>query len=80
MPLIGNVLKPLAKIVLATLELTAAWVTDSAIQKKFWISYENINIFKWRLEQCWLIKGVCETVENELNELSRMFNVASWFK
>ena len=80
MPLIGNVLKPLAKIVLVTLELTAAWVTDSAIQKNFWMSYENISIFKRRLEQCWLIKGVSQTAENELNELRRMFNVASCFK
>ena len=34
MPLIGNVLKPLAKSVLIPLKLTAAAATDAAIYKK----------------------------------------------
>ena len=60
-PLIGNVLKPLAKSVLMPLRLTAASsATDAAIHKKMlgsgrpfdlvsWVCY-NINNFKWRNE------------------------------
>ena len=47
LPLIGNVLKPLAKSVLIPLGLTATVsATDAAIYKKnVWISYNSINNF-----------------------------------
>ena len=47
-----NVVKPLAKIVLMLIGLTAAIsATDAAIQKKkkkkiYWIRYSSINYFK----------------------------------
>ena len=47
LPLIGNVLKPLAKSVLIPLGLTATVsATDAAIYKKnVWISYNSISNF-----------------------------------
>ena len=47
LPLIENVLKPLAKIVLIILGLTVAVLTtNAAIQKKIWIRYGNNNNVK----------------------------------
>ena len=78
LPLIGNVLKTLAKSVLIPLELTlAASATDSAIHKKIFgsgvttliISNEEMNdtmkIVKSLKESGLLIKGVSETIKNE---------------
>ena len=78
LPLIGNVLKPLAKIALIPLVLTAAAsATDPAIHKKMFgtgfttliISTEEMNdIMKMdkSLEEFeLLIKGVSETIKNE---------------
>ena len=78
MPLIGNVLKPLAKSVLIPLGLTAAAsATDAAIHKQMFgssnttliISNEEINdiikIIKSLEESMFLIKGVSETIKNE---------------
>ena len=70
LPLIGNLLKPLTKIVLIPLGLTAA-ATDAAIHKKmFWsgttllISNKEMNdeikIIKLLEESGLLIKGVSE--------------------
>ena len=81
MPLIGNVLKPLAKSVLTPLGLTAAAsATDAAIHKKMFgpgfttliISNEEMNdnmkIVKSLEESGLLIKGVSETIKNEAKE------------
>ena len=81
MPLIGNVLKPLAKSVLIQLGLTAAAsATDTAIHKKKFrsgfttliISNEEMNdtmkIVKFLEEFGLLIKGVSETIKNEAKE------------
>ena len=81
MPLIGNVLKPLAKSVLITLGLAAsASATDAAIHKKMFgsgnttliISNEEMNdimkIVKSFEESGSLIKGVNETIKNEVKE------------
>ena len=78
LPLIGNVLKPLAKSVLIQLGLTAAASpTDTAIHKKKFgsgfttliISNEEMNdtmkIVKFLEEYGLLIKGVSETIKNE---------------
>ena len=78
LPLIGNVLKPLAKSVLIPLGLTAAAsATDAAIHKKMFgsgnttliISNEEMNdimkIVKTLEEFGLLIKGVSETIKNE---------------
>ena len=78
LPLIGIVLKPLAKSVLIPLGLTsAASATDPAIHKKMFgsgiktltISNEKMNdiikIVKSLEESGLLIKGVSETIENE---------------
>ena len=77
LPLIGNVLKPLAKSVLIPLGLTtAASATDAAIHKKMFgsgvttliISNKEKNdimkILKSLEESCLLIKGVSETIKN----------------
>ena len=81
MPLIGNVLKPLAKSVLIPLGLTAAAAaaaTDAAIHKKMFgcgtttliISNEKMNdimkIIKSLEESGLLIKGVSQTIKNEV--------------
>ena len=60
LPLMKNVLKPLAKSVLIPLELTAAAsTTDAAIHKKIIKSLE---------ESVLLIKGVSKTIKNEAKE------------
>ena len=76
MPLIGNVLKPLAKSVLIPLGLTAAAsATDATIHKKLFgsgittlvISNEEMNdimeIVKSLEEPGLLIKGISETIK-----------------
>ena len=82
LPLIGNVLKPLAKTVLIPLGLTTAAVAiDAAIHKKmFWsdnksliISNEEINDIMKAIklfldESGLLIKNVSDTVKNEAKE------------
>ena len=81
MPLIGNVLKPLAKRVLIPLGLTAAAAaTNAAIQKKVFrsgvttviISNEEINdivkIINSLEEFGLLMKGVSKTIKNKAKE------------
>ena len=82
LPLIGNVLKPLAKSVLAPLGLTvAASSTDVAICKNILgsgtttlvFSNKDLNDIKKIVKSSLvksglLIKSVCETVENEVKE------------
>ena len=81
LPLINNVLTPLAKIVLIPLGLTAAAsATDAAIQKKILgqgvtalvISNKEIEnvikIVKSLEESGLLIKGVSETIKNKVKE------------
>ena len=81
LPLIVNVLKPLAKSTLIQLRLTAvASATDAAIHKKLFgsgnktliISNKEINdimkIIKSLEESGLLIKGVSETIKNESKE------------
>ena len=86
MPLIGNVLKPLAKSVLISLGLiTAASATDAAIHKKMFgsrtttliISNEEMNdimkIVKSLEESDLWIKSVSKTIENEAKEQKGTF-------
>ena len=86
MPVIGNVLKPLAKSVLVPLGLTAAEAaTDATIHKKMYgsgattsiISNEERNgimkIVKSLKESVLLIKGVSKTINNEAKERKRRF-------
>ena len=81
MPLIENVLKPLAKSVLIPLRLTAAAsAADEAIHKKILgsgmttliTSNEEMNdimkIVKYLEESGLLIKGVSEAIKNEAKE------------
>ena len=81
MPLIGNVLKPLAESVLIPLGLTAAAsATDASIHKKMFgsststliISNEEMTdimkIVKSLEESSLLIKDVSETIKNEAKE------------
>ena len=82
LPLIGNVLKPLAKCVLIQLRLTAAAAsaTNVAIHKKMFgsgttiliISNEEMNdimkIIKSLEESGLLIKGFSETIKNKAKE------------
>ena len=81
MPLIGNVIKPLAKSVLIPLQLTAAVsATEAAIHMKMFgsgmttmiISNEEINnimkIIMSLEESGLLIKGVTEAIRNEAKE------------
>ena len=81
MPLIGNVIKPLAKSVLIPLQLTAAVsATEAAIYMKMFgsgmttmiISNEEINnimkIIMSLEESGLLIKGVREAIRNEAKE------------
>ena len=79
MPLIGNVLKPLAKSILTALT-AAALATDAAIHKKMFgsgtttliISNEEMNdimkIVKSLEDSGLLIKGVSQTIKNEAKE------------
>ena len=86
LPLIGNVLKPLAKSVLIPFGLTAAAsATDAAIHKKMFgsvfttliISNEEMNgikkMVKFLEESGLLIKDVSETIKNEAIEQKRGF-------
>ena len=86
MPLIGNVLKPLAKSVLISLGLTAAAsATDAAIHKKMFgsrtttliISNEEMNdimkIVKSLEESDLFIKSVSKTIENKAKEQKGRF-------
>ena len=80
LPLMKNVLNPLAKSILIPLGLTAASATDAAIHKKMLgsgfttliISNEEINdimkILKSLEESGLLIKGISETIKNEAKE------------
>ena len=81
LPLMKNVLTPLTKSVLVLLGLTAAAsVTDAAIQKKIYGSkttlvfsneeeiYDILKVVKSLEDAGLLMKGVRETVENELKE------------
>ena len=81
MPLIGNVLKPLAKSILISLGLTtAASATDGAIHKKMFSSgfttlivsnneIEDImKLVKSLEDSALLIKCVSKTVKNEAKE------------
>ena len=86
MPVIRNILKTLAKNVLIPLGLTAAAsATDSAIHKKMFgsgtttliIFNEEMNgimkMIKSLEETGLLIKGVSETIENEVKQQKRGF-------
>ena len=86
LPLMKNVLKPLAKVILILLGLTvAASTTDAAIhQKMLWsgittliISNEEMNdilkIVKSLEESGLSIKGVSKTIKNEANEQKGRF-------
>ena len=86
MPLIGNVLKPIAKSILIPLGLTAlASKTDAAIHKKMFgssvttliISNEEMNdimiIVKSLEESCLLIKGVSQKIKKEAKEQKEGF-------
>ena len=81
LPLIANILKPLAKSVLIPLGLTAvASVTDAAIHKKIFGSgfikliilneemEDIIKIVKSLKDSGLLIKGVSETIKNDTKE------------
>ena len=82
LPLITNVIKPLAKSVLIPLGLTAAaWAADAGIHKKILgsgnmttliISNDEIEdiikIVKSLEDSGLLLKGVTETVQNEVKE------------
>ena len=80
LPLMKNVLKPLAKSVLIPLGLTAASATETAIHKIIFgsgtktltISIEEVNDIKKIVESLeepgLLIKGVSDKIQNEGNE------------
>ena len=85
-PLIGNVLRPLAKSISIPLALTAAALaTNAAIHKKifgsgtttFIISNEKVNNIMEKIkslkESGLLIKSVSETIKNEPKEQNRGF-------
>ena len=86
LPLIGNVLNPLARSVLIPLGLTAAAsATDAAVHKKFGsgnttliISNEEMNdimkIVKALEESGLLVKGVSKTIKNEAKEKKETFS------
>ena len=86
LPLIGNLLKPLAKSVLILLGLiSAASATDAAAYKKMFgsgtaaliISNEEmndiINIVKFLEEPGLLIKSVCQKIKNEAKDQKGRF-------
>ena len=80
MPLIRNVVKPLAKSVLLPLELTAASETDAVIHKKMFGSGTKTSVFsnedlngimkdnKSLKELGLLTKGVSKTIKKEAKE------------
>ena len=76
LPLIKNVIKPLAKSVLIPLGLTAAAAADAGIDKKILgsgnttliISSDIIKIVQALEDSNILLKGVTETVKNETKE------------
>ena len=77
LPLMKNVIKPLAKIVLIPLGLTSsASATDTGIHKKILGSviisndeiHDIIKIVKSLEDSGLLVKGVTETVQNEVKE------------
>ena len=82
MPLIVNVIKPLAKSVLISLALAAA-ATDTAIDKKIFglgmttikcqMKNDVMKIVKFLEESGLLIKGISETIKNEGKEQKRGF-------
>ena len=86
LPLIGSVIKPLAKSILIPLGLTAAASTDTGIHKKIFrsgfttlkISNEEINdimkIVNSLEESGLLIKGVSETIKNETKNKKKDFS------
>ena len=85
LPLMKNVLKPLAKSVLIPLGLLAAAPTDAAIHKKMFgsvtttliISNEEMNdkmkIVRSLEESGLLIKGVSKTIQNKANRQKGRF-------
>ena len=86
MPLIGNILKPLAKSVLIQLGLTTvASASDAVIHKKIFgsgfttliISNDEMNdikkIVKFHEESGFLIKGVSEIIKNKAKEQNWRF-------
>ena len=85
LPLMKNVLKPLAKSVLIPLGLLAAAPTDGAIHKKMFgsvtttliISNEEMNdimkIVRSLEESDLLIKGVTKTIQNKANRQKGRF-------
>ena len=95
MPLIGTLLKSLAKSILTPLGLAVAVsATDTSIQKKMFgcgntaliISNEEMNdimkIIKSLEDSVLLIKGVSETTENEAKEKKRRisWNIIGHFR
>ena len=74
LPLIKNVLTPLAKSVFIPLGLTAvAPATDAAIQKKIHGSCINEEMEDIMEIDKLLVKGVSETIKNETKEQKRGF-------
>ena len=74
LPLIKNVLTPLAKSVFIPLGLTAvAPTTDVAIQKKIHGSCINEEMEDIMEIDKLLVKGVSETIKNETKEQKRGF-------
>ena len=85
MPLVGNVLKSLARIVLILLGLTAAvlatntfihWKMFGFVNTTLIISNEETNIMKIiksLKESCLLIKGFIKIIKNEAKEQNGKF-------
>ena len=69
LPLIRNILKPLAKTVLMLLGLTAVGTaTDAAIHKKIFGSGETTLMIRSLKEYGLLIKGIGKAIRNEAKE------------
>ena len=69
LPLIRNILKPLAKTVLMLLGLTAVGTaTDAAIHKKMFDSGETTLMIRSLKEYGLLIKGIGKAIRNEAKE------------
>ena len=91
LPLIKNVIKPLAKSVLIPLGLTAAaWAADAGIHKKILGSgnmttliilndeiKDIIEIVKSPEDSVLLLEGITKTVQNEVKEQKRGFRIIS---